>query len=384
MPFDTPRTPSNTKSKSKTKKLPTMNADVNAPATANVYDVSMEPPVALPKGDRAAFGASVPRDDVPASERPSTAKSVTETAPKVASPMRTSARTELVFPKDVTPAVSSTAVDGIEVEVEAAVTSTFYDGGSETKKGSKGVAFFDLDHTIIDTNSSWHWVQHEMNNGRIGAGMIFTAIYWFAKYAAGFGAGAERAGAEAAELYAGTLASDLEAEVESFFQKHMKHRKRPGCEEALKKHASSGERCLICTTSWQHPARSAARLFGLETNDEDVISSVMEIEESSGRLTGKIQTVAYGDGKFLVTKRWCEKNGVDLKECTFYTDSMSDALLMENVGFPVAVNPDARLRALARERGWDIVDWGVAEDKKRKPRYSYGCLNFGGSSVGPG
>lgn len=77
-----------------------------------------------------------------------------------------------------------------------------------------GVAFFDLDHTIIDTNSSWHWVQHEMNTGRIGVGMVFTALYWFARYAAGFGAGAERAGAEAAELYAGTLESELQVEVE--------------------------------------------------------------------------------------------------------------------------------------------------------------------------
>ena len=89
-------------------------------------------------------------------------------------------------------------------------------GGEDGVKAkmSKTVAFYDLDHTIIDTNSSWHWVQHEMNTGRIGVGMVFTALYWFARYAAGFGAGAERAGAEAAELYAGTLESELQVEVE--------------------------------------------------------------------------------------------------------------------------------------------------------------------------
>jgi hypothetical protein len=48
-----------------------------------------------------------------------------------------------------------------------------------------GVAFFDLDHTIIDTNSSWHWVQHEINTGRVGASMLFTAMYWFGRYALG-------------------------------------------------------------------------------------------------------------------------------------------------------------------------------------------------------
>jgi phosphoserine phosphatase len=223
-----------------------------------------------------------------------------------------------------------------------------------------------------------------MHAGRVGAHMILTAIYWFARYAAGFGAGAERAGAEAAELYAGTVASDLEAEVNVFFDKHMRHRQRPGCEAAIEKHSLEGTRCLICTTSWQHPARAAAKLFGLETAEDDVISSVMEIDETTGCLTGKIETVAYGDGKYEVTKKWCDRNGVDLKDCVFYTDSMSDVLLMEHVGTPVAVNPDARLRAFAKERGWQIVDWGVAEARARKPRYSYGCLNFGGSHVGPG
>lgn len=44
----------------------------------------------------------------------------------------------------------------------------------------------------------------------------------------------------------------------------------------------------------------------------------------------------------------------------------SDVMLMENVGHPVAVNPDARLRARAKEMGWEIQDWGVSEAGKKK------------------
>ena len=148
-----------------------------------------------------------------------------------------------------------------------------------------------------------------MHAGRVGASMILTAIYWFARYAAGFGAGSARA---RAELYAGTLATDLEAEVNVFFDKHMRHR-RAWCEAAIEKHAAEGTRCLICTTSWQHRARGG-KLFGLETGADDVISSVMDVDDTSGRLTGIIETVAYGDGKYRVTKSWCDRNGVDLKD----------------------------------------------------------------------
>ena len=57
----------------------------------------------------------------------------------------------------------------------------------------KGVAFFDMDHTIIDVNSSWLWVKSEINSGRVGFSLIGTAVYWFARYAAGYGDGAETA-----------------------------------------------------------------------------------------------------------------------------------------------------------------------------------------------
>ena len=43
-------------------------------------------------------------------------------------------------------------------------------------------------------------------------------------------------------------------------------------------------------------------------------------------------------------------------DSTFYSDSMNDVPLLEKVDHPVATNPDPRLRALARDRGWPILD----------------------------
>jgi phosphoserine phosphatase len=45
---------------------------------------------------------------------------------------------------------------------------------------------------------------------------------------------------------------------------------------------------------------------------------------------------------------------VDLKASFFYTDSISDLPLLEQVGHPIAVNPDPRLRRIARSRGWPV------------------------------
>jgi fatty acyl-CoA reductase len=57
---------------------------------------------------------------------------------------------------------------------------------------------------------------------------------------------------------------------------------------------------------------------------------------------------------------------VDLHRSYAYADSISDLPMLEAVGNPVAVNPDRRLAAAARSRGWQIRRWsknGAVPDK---------------------
>ena len=238
----------------------------------------------------------------------------------------------------------------------------------------RGVAFFDLDHTIIDVNSSWLWVKSEINSGRVGVSLIGTAVYWFSRYAFGYGDGAETAGKDAASLYKGESEQSFRERITNFFRMELAHRIRPGFKRVLDAHKENGERCVMCTSTWQHPAAVGAEIYGLETGESNVVSSIMGVDDE-GRMDGTIRVVAYGDGKYETTKRWCDKNGIDLKDCYFYTDSMSDVKLLENVGYPVCVNPDSRLKKHATERGWPTVDWGTSESVLKKPRYSYACLS---------
>ena len=57
------------------------------------------------------------------------------------------------------------------------------------------------------------------------------------------------------------------------------------------------------------------------------------------------------DGR--LAERGLDWSGVD---STFYSDSHNDVPLLEKVNQPVATNPDDRLRALAVQRGWRILD----------------------------
>jgi len=58
----------------------------------------------------------------------------------------------------------------------------------------------------------------------------------------------------------------------------------------------------------------------------------------------------------VVLKAWLEGREHSLDNSYFYSDSINDLPLLEQVSIPVAVNPDDNLRSIAKDRDWEILD----------------------------
>jgi phosphoserine phosphatase len=82
----------------------------------------------------------------------------------------------------------------------------------------------------------------------------------------------------------------------------------------------------------------------------------------TGRLVGEI---LHGPGKAHAVRSLAIREGLNLKRCTAYSDSYNDVPLLSLVGTAVAINPDNRLRSLARQRGWEIRDFRTARKAAR-------------------
>ena len=67
----------------------------------------------------------------------------------------------------------------------------------------------------------------------------------------------------------------------------------------------------------------------------------------------------YGSVKADVVREIAARDDIDLTLSTAYSDSHTDVAFLEAVGHPTAVNPDAKLREIARERGWPILKFAV-------------------------
>ncbi|HYI45992.1 MAG TPA: HAD-IB family hydrolase [Actinomycetota bacterium] len=81
------------------------------------------------------------------------------------------------------------------------------------------------------------------------------------------------------------------------------------------------------------------------------VSEVNEYGYYTGRLVGDIM---HGPAKATAVAELAKEQNLDLAECAAYSDSINDLPLLESVGFPHAVNPEAELRRIALNRGWPI------------------------------
>jgi hypothetical protein len=76
-----------------------------------------------------------------------------------------------------------------------------------------------------------------------------------------------------------------------------------------------------------------------------------------GVYTGRSLRALHGRAKAAAVRELAEREGIDLAASTAYSDSETDLPFLEAVGNPVAVNPDRGLARIARERGWQILEF---------------------------
>jgi HAD superfamily hydrolase (TIGR01490 family) len=114
-----------------------------------------------------------------------------------------------------------------------------------------------------------------------------------------------------------------------------------------------GDERVVITATNRFVTAPIAREFGIA----ELIAT--EPEERDGEFTGKVSgTPCFREGKVIQLEAWLERRGralAEYSESWFYSDSHNDLPLLERVSHPVAVDPDATLRARAERAGWRII-----------------------------
>ena len=119
----------------------------------------------------------------------------------------------------------------------------------------------------------------------------------------------------------------------------------------VREHRAIGHRTVLITGALDFVVEPLRPLF------DDIVCTQMTVGPD-GTYTGQMtQVPPTGESRAQALYDYAAVHDLDVDQAVAYADSTSDLPLLEAVGFPVAVNPEARLASLARKRGWLVEQW---------------------------
>ena len=223
-----------------------------------------------------------------------------------------------------------------------------------TSTSKPGLALFDLDHTLLPLDSDYEWGEFTIRigwNDPVEFARRNDAFY--AHYQAGTLDVHDyvRFATEAVRLRGPEAAAAAHAR---FMHEVITPAIRPQALSLIRQHQAAGDEVLIVTATNEFVTAPIARALGVAQ-----LLAVRLARDANGWYTGEIDGIpTMREGKVRRMEQWLDERGLTWAgvESTFYSDSMNDVPLLDKVDHPVATNPDPRLRALAQQRGWRILD----------------------------
>lgn len=213
------------------------------------------------------------------------------------------------------------------------------------------LAIFDLDHTLLNGDSDYLWGEYMVANKIVDADVY------------------QRENKAFLDDY---LRGDLDNEtylkfalkpltqypidrLHAWRSDYVSHWIKPivakGTQALLDKHRAQGDELIIISATNLFITAPIAELLGID----QILSTEPEIIDNqyTGRYLG---TPTFKEGKVTVLNEWLKNSNHSLSNSYFYSDSINDLPLLEQVSIPIVVNPDDKLSIVAQSRNWQILD----------------------------
>ena len=213
-------------------------------------------------------------------------------------------------------------------------------------------AFFDVDGTLVRTN-----IVHSLAFYAVNQGSLFGTAWHAARTVASLPLfwAADQVNRKAFNelfyrYYRGQSEDRLLELSDELFESVLEPAIYPGTPALLDQARRAGCRIVLCTGALDFTVRRLAAHLGAD----ELIANRMRFV--AGAATGQVvPPIIEGAHKALVIRDYCVREGIRLDQSFAYSDSISDYPMLAVVGHPTAVNPDRKLRSVARAYEWPIL-----------------------------
>jgi HAD superfamily hydrolase (TIGR01490 family) len=215
------------------------------------------------------------------------------------------------------------------------------------------LALFDLDNTLLAGDSDFQWAQFLIEQ-RVLDREVYEArnVEFYEQYKAGTLDIHEFLDFQLKPLSRHPR-SQLDAWHRDFMQNRILPIITPAARKLVEKHMLAGDLCVIITATNSFVTAPIARALKVT----HLIAT--EPEQNDGEFTGRVSGLpCFREGKIARLESWLDEHNLtwlSFLESWFYSDSLNDLPLLKRVTHPVAVDPDATLKAHAERNGWPII-----------------------------
>ncbi len=212
------------------------------------------------------------------------------------------------------------------------------------------MAFFDLDGTLVDGQTTLLLVMFLRRAGLVGAAFLLGTGLWFLAYKAKLVKITEESRSKSAVVLKGLTTSEVDRLMNEFTDQVMMPRLHRAASAALAKHMADGDRVVVVSAALDPVVRALCERLRVA----DYVSTSCEVD--GGRYTGRlVGTAPYGKEKARVVADLMDRWGADPSGCWAYADHDTDLAFLRSVGHPVAVSPKPVLLKVAEQSGWPVL-----------------------------
>ena len=227
------------------------------------------------------------------------------------------------------------------------------------KVGRQRVTLFDLDHTLLPLDSDYAWGVYTTQLGWNDAQAFdHRNNFFYEQYQQGTLDIHEyvRFATQSIRMQG---AENSRQAMKSFMKEVIEPALRPEALELVRDHQRQSKNVIIITATNEFVTRPIADAFGVPDLIAVELQRAIDPSGKPGWITGEIQGMpSFREGKVVRFKQWLANHQLVLNdvEVSVFSDSMNDLPLLEIADHPIATNPDPKLRDLAVQRGWRILD----------------------------
>jgi HAD superfamily hydrolase (TIGR01490 family) len=220
------------------------------------------------------------------------------------------------------------------------------------------LALFDLDSTLLPCDSDYEWGQFLARIGVVdGDDYAKKNERFYQDYKEG-----------KLDIHAflrfslKPLSEHSRAQLKEWHDAFMKEvingQLRQSAIDLVKRHQDAGDLCCVITATNSFVTRPIVASFGI---DHLIATEPATVGNSPlANFTGKVKGIPnFREGKIQNLHEWLAAQELSFEKMPrsyFYSDSINDLPLLEEVSNPVATNPDERLRNEAHQRHWPILE----------------------------